>query len=201
MSAATTCQPLGREVPYVETTSQLRDLGSSHFCKEKGLERVARAQITLEVEDARSKLEGEENVSFWNSDVHFASRTEFFDLISRIDRRRWAVNIDFGEIPTPNRSLLESSMFEINCPPWENPEMGKTSYVRDDSGEVTHQRVTSDDGGSSWLYEHDSGQVFGSGRDRCVEVADHNDDGTTDAYEYEGGFLAELFDGNKGAKK
>ena len=42
-----------------------------------------------------------------------------------------------------------------------------------------HYRVTSDDGSKSWLYKADGGLV---GPDTVVEVTDHHEDGTTDAY-------------------
>lgn len=43
-----------------------------------------------------------------------------------------------------------------------------------------HYRIVSDDGRTSRLYEADGG-LFGP--DTCVEVADHDTDGTTVAYE------------------
>ncbi|MBI2115569.1 MAG: hypothetical protein HYT85_10865 [candidate division NC10 bacterium] len=82
--------------------------------------------------------------------------------------------------------------------------MGKETYVRDESGKATHVRVTSDDGRTSWLYEADnsiSGQLFHSGRGKCVEVAEHYPDGTTRAYEHDGSILGELFSGGKGKEK
>jgi hypothetical protein len=66
----------------------------------------------------------------------------------------------------------------------------------------THYREVSKDGRESYLYEADT-SVLGSllGTDRCVEVADHNPDGTTDAYEYDGSILGSLFHGGRGAHK
>lgn len=70
---------------------------------------------------------------------------------------------------------------------------GKKSWVDDNT-----YRVTSDDGKRSWLYESDGNPLS---PDVCTEVADHNEDGTTDAYEYDGGIFADLFFGSKGSKK
>lgn len=55
--------------------------------------------------------------------------------------------------------------------------MSKKVWVDSD-----HYRIVSDDGRSSELYE--SPGWFSP--DRCVEVTDHNADGTTDAYEVAG---------------
>jgi hypothetical protein len=77
--------------------------------------------------------------------------------------------------------------------------MANTSYVRDPSGEITHIRETSEDGGTSWLYEV-SNSIWG-GKGGCVEVAEHHEDGTTDAYEYDGGIIGSLFGGGKGGHK
>lgn len=70
--------------------------------------------------------------------------------------------------------------------------MGKKSWV-----DKNHYRSTSDDGSTSYLYE-----VSGiMGTSTCVEVADHHDDGTTTAYEYDPSFRASLFSGGRGSKK
>ncbi len=82
--------------------------------------------------------------------------------------------------------------------------MAKEEFVRDSSGNVTHVRVTSDDGRTSWLYEKDNsvvGEFLGGGRGRCVEVADHHKDGTTDAYGKDDSIIGELFFGGKGKHK
>lgn len=56
--------------------------------------------------------------------------------------------------------------------------MAKSSYVKDDSGHITHERVTSDDGRESRVYESTP-----LGRGQLTEIADHRPDGTTVAYE------------------
>ena len=61
-----------------------------------------------------------------------------------------------------------------------------------------HYRVTSNDGRKSYLYETDN-SLFGP--DKCVEVAEHHQDGTTDAYEYDPSFTASIFHGCKGKHK
>ncbi|WP_299326406.1 hypothetical protein [Parasphingopyxis sp.] len=71
--------------------------------------------------------------------------------------------------------------------------MGTKSRVDDN-----HYRVTNDSGTTSWLYE-ETGSIVPSSK--CVEVADHHDDGTTTAYEYDSSVSSNLFDGNRGSKK
>ncbi len=61
-----------------------------------------------------------------------------------------------------------------------------------------HYRTVSDDGKTSWLYEHDGG-LWGSSH--CIEVSEHHSDGTTKAYDYDGSFLGSLFHGGKGDSK
>ncbi len=60
----------------------------------------------------------------------------------------------------------------------------------------SHYRDTSDDGSSSYLYEVDD-----SGLSHCTEVADHHQDGTTDAYEVDSSGLGSLLSGGKGEHK
>ncbi len=57
-----------------------------------------------------------------------------------------------------------------------------------------HYRITSDDGKQSWLYKSE-GILFTHGT--LIEIADHYEDGTTDAYEVAWG----LFGPCKGNKK
>jgi hypothetical protein len=71
--------------------------------------------------------------------------------------------------------------------------MSERSLVKDRDGNITHVRETSDDGRRSWLYEHDSSAVGGllsGGRGKCVEYAEHNENGTTDAWEYDHSFFS-----------
>ncbi len=70
--------------------------------------------------------------------------------------------------------------------------MSKEKHWVDDN----HYRVVSDDGKTSYLYEV-SGILCSS---TCVEIAEHHDDGTTDAYEV-GGVMDSIFNGGKGRKK
>jgi len=82
--------------------------------------------------------------------------------------------------------------------------MGKRSEVKDDDGNVTHVRITSDDGRTSELYEADNsilGTLLSDGTGKRVEVAEHHEDGTTDAYEADNSVLGTLITGGKGAKK
>ncbi|MEM9292134.1 MAG: hypothetical protein AAGD01_10675 [Acidobacteriota bacterium] len=74
--------------------------------------------------------------------------------------------------------------------------MSKKQFVKDNNGDITHVRVTSKGGRSSWLYDHKP-TVFGDGRGKCVEVADHHKDGTTTAYE----FKDQIFGSGKGKRK
>ena len=68
--------------------------------------------------------------------------------------------------------------------------MGKESWV-----DNSHYRQTSEDGKTSYLYETDKLTSH------CVEVAQHHDNGKTDAYEYDGSFLGLMFNGGKGEHK
>lgn len=63
--------------------------------------------------------------------------------------------------------------------------------------DADHYRVTSDDGKTSTLYERSDSVFF---PDRPVEVADNNSNGTTTAYEYDGGLFG-LFRGGRGGRK
>lgn len=58
----------------------------------------------------------------------------------------------------------------------------------------SHVRVVSDDGSSSRVYDT-------SDNWRCVEVADHHSNGTTEAFEYSGNPLSALFNGSRGEPK
>lgn len=64
--------------------------------------------------------------------------------------------------------------------------------------DANHYRVVSEDGKTSWVYEAD-GSLFGT--DTCIEVADHNIDGTTTAHNYEYGIMNSLTNGGRGDKK
>jgi hypothetical protein len=68
--------------------------------------------------------------------------------------------------------------------------MGKESWV-----DNNHYRETSDDGKTSYLYESDGLSSH------CVEVARHNDDGTTIATEADNSIVGQLFHGGMGAQK
>lgn len=61
-----------------------------------------------------------------------------------------------------------------------------------------HYRTVSNDGKQSWLHKADGG-LFGP--DTCVEVADHHEDGTTSAYEYDSSITGQIFFGGKGKEK
>ncbi len=61
--------------------------------------------------------------------------------------------------------------------------MSKEVYERDSNGQVTHIRVTEDDGRTSYLYEVNR---LTGGRSWCIEIADHHSDGTTTAWEFNG---------------
>lgn len=82
--------------------------------------------------------------------------------------------------------------------------MSKTSYVKDSNGNVTHVRETSDDHRSSYLYEYDdsiSGQLLNDGKGSCVEVTEHNPNGTSDSYEADDSLWGQIFGGGKGSHK
>ncbi len=61
-----------------------------------------------------------------------------------------------------------------------------------------HYREVSEDGKTSWVYKADGG-LFST--DTCIEVADHRDDGTTVAHNYEYGIMNSLIYGGRGDKK
>lgn len=61
-----------------------------------------------------------------------------------------------------------------------------------------HYRTVSEDGTKSWLFEV-SDSLFTP--DPCIEVAHHNSDGTTDAWDYDSSFLSSLFKDSRGEKK
>lgn len=82
--------------------------------------------------------------------------------------------------------------------------MSKESIIRDDDGNPTHIRVTTDDGSRSILHEYDDSNLAGLIGDRKgerVEIADHNEDGTTDAYEYDNSLTSGLSGDHRGEQK
>jgi len=82
--------------------------------------------------------------------------------------------------------------------------MPTESIIRDEDGKPTHIRVTTDDGRESTLYTYVEGfweGLTGNYKGLPVEVADHHEDGTTDAYEYKDGFWAGLTGNYRGTKK
>lgn len=79
----------------------------------------------------------------------------------------------------------------------------KKSWVRNRKGKATHIRETSEDGKKSYLYKVKgglSGLITGP-KGSCVEIAEHRDDGSTDAYEADTSLIGMLFHGGKGSKK
>lgn len=82
--------------------------------------------------------------------------------------------------------------------------MGKTTYIRNRDGAISHVRVTSDDGRHSSTYEVDSsffGSLFGGGKGRLVKVTDHRPDGQSVSYEADDSFLGLLLSGGRGKRK
>jgi hypothetical protein len=80
----------------------------------------------------------------------------------------------------------------------------KRSYVQDDSGKVQAVRETTNDGRTSYLYRADdsiSGLLLRGGKGECIEVADHDGDGTTRAYEADNSITGHLLHGGKGRAK
>jgi hypothetical protein len=73
----------------------------------------------------------------------------------------------------------------------------KESQVRDQDGELTHIRVTSEDGTRSDLYEAKEG-FWGVTWGEHVEIADHYSDGRTKAYEVDKGII---FPDSRGKRK
>ncbi len=81
--------------------------------------------------------------------------------------------------------------------------MAKEEYVRDESGNITHIRVTSDDGRTSYLYKANdsvSALVIGA-KGELVEVAEHNEDGTTVAHKADNSVSGWLLRGARGERK
>ena len=82
--------------------------------------------------------------------------------------------------------------------------MAKEVWERDASGKYTGIRITSDDSRTSWLYEVDetvTGILLHGAKGKCTEVAEHHEDGTTDAYEHDDSLIGQLFYGGKGKHK
>jgi len=81
--------------------------------------------------------------------------------------------------------------------------MPKESYVRDSSGNVTHVDVTTDDGKTTYRHEANKGldALISGAKGPCVEVTDHNKDGTSKSYEADNSILGTLFGGGKGKEK
>lgn len=82
--------------------------------------------------------------------------------------------------------------------------MSKRSWVKDEDGKAIAIRETSDDGRTSWLYEVDdsiSGVLLNDAKGSCIEVQEHHEDGSSDAYEYDGSILNDLFHKGKGKHK
>ena len=81
--------------------------------------------------------------------------------------------------------------------------MAKKSYVRDFSGKITHVRVTSDDGRTSYLYKANEGldvPIHGI-KGSCIEVADQKKDGTTTAYKADNSITGIFLYGGRGRRK
>jgi len=74
----------------------------------------------------------------------------------------------------------------------EADEMSEKSWV-----DKNHYRITSEDGCKSWLYE--TYGIFGASK--CVEVAEHYPDGTTEAWEADPEAYWNIFSNGKGKKK
>lgn len=82
--------------------------------------------------------------------------------------------------------------------------MSEKSYVKDEDGNITHIRETSDDGRTSNLYVHDGsffGELFSGGKGEHVEVAEHHENGSTDAYVPDNSFWGQLLNDGKGERK
>ncbi|MFZ3011631.1 MAG: hypothetical protein WA060_01375 [Minisyncoccia bacterium] len=62
-------------------------------------------------------------------------------------------------------------------------------------------RIVDDDGRESRVYREAEGLLAPFTPDECIEVAVHDLDGTTRAYEYDDSLLATILHGNKGALK
>ncbi len=73
----------------------------------------------------------------------------------------------------------------------------------DNDGNPLYIRVTSDDGRESTKYKYDKSYVadlVGDHKGEPVEIADHHKDGTTTAYDWQGGPNG-FFNGNRGSEK
>jgi hypothetical protein len=78
------------------------------------------------------------------------------------------------------------------------------SYLKDQKGNITHIRETATDGRTSKLYEfsHDSyDTIFRESKGKLVEVTEHHEDGTTDAFEPDESSYGQIFGGGKGKHK
>ncbi len=77
----------------------------------------------------------------------------------------------------------------------------RESEVKDERGNVTHIRVVSEDGESSQLFKYDSSiaaHICNDHKGERVEVAEHNKDGTTTAYEADNSFYSRFLEHNCG---
>jgi hypothetical protein len=82
--------------------------------------------------------------------------------------------------------------------------MTEKSYLKNDKGTITHVRETAADGLTSKLYEvsHSSYDIiFNEGKGKLVEVAEHHENGTTDAFEPDESSYGQIFGGGKGKHK
>ena len=82
--------------------------------------------------------------------------------------------------------------------------MSSESTIFDSDGKPTHIRVTSEDGKTSTLHEYENGlyaYITGDYKGKAIEIADHNSDGTTDAYKREASLYSFLTGDFRGEKK
>ncbi|MDR0902706.1 MAG: hypothetical protein LBM92_08060 [Opitutaceae bacterium] len=82
--------------------------------------------------------------------------------------------------------------------------MPHESIVRDEDGNPTHIRVTSDDGRESTLHEYDDSLaaiITQDHKGKPIEVATHKPDGKTDAFVYEKGIIRDITGDHRGEQK
>lgn len=82
--------------------------------------------------------------------------------------------------------------------------MPNRTVVNGDDGRPTHIRETTDDGRQSTLYEYDNSlwsHITGNHQGSPVEVADHNRDGSTEAFEYDNSIISQITGNHRGGRK
>ena len=80
----------------------------------------------------------------------------------------------------------------------------KVSYIKNEKGEITSVRETTNDGRTSYSYKPDHsviGSIFFGGKGECTDITEHHKSGSSDSYEPDNSIVGSLFFGGKGKHK